>query len=33
MNISKYGCDFEVTNNPKYTNFWKNHFVNNWEIE
>lgn len=33
MNISKYGCDFEVTNNPKYINFWKNHFVNNWEID
>lgn len=33
MKIQNYGCAFEVTDNPKYTNFWRSHFCGNWEID
>jgi FkbM family methyltransferase len=33
MRIENYGCAFEVTDNPKYANFWKSHFSRDWEVD
>lgn len=33
MTVENYGCAFEVNENPKYTNFWLNHFSKDWETD
>ena len=33
MNVNNYGCDFMVTDNPSYINFWKSHFMRDWELD
>lgn len=33
MRIEKYGCSFEVNDNPSYINFWKSHFEKDWEVD
>ena len=33
MRIENYGCTFEVSENPKYVNFWKSHFSRDWEAD
>ena len=33
MLVSNYGCEFNVTENPSYVNFWNNHFMKDWEVD
>lgn len=33
MKVENYGCAFEVSENPKYINFWKSHFSRDWEVD
>ena len=33
MNVNNYGYEFTVTDNPSYSNFWKSHFMSDWELD